>query len=110
LAISTASKVSVSEPIWFTLTRIELAVPVSMPFLRNCGVGDEEVVADELHAVADGVGELLPGHPVVFGAAVFDRDDRIFRGELAVELDHLVAGEDPTGGLLEDIVLLLGFT
>ena len=28
----TASSVSVSEPIWFTFTRIELAVPVSMPF------------------------------------------------------------------------------
>ncbi len=31
----TVSSVSVREPIWFTFTRIELAVPVSMPFLRN---------------------------------------------------------------------------
>jgi len=30
-AISIASRVSVSEPIWLTFTRIELAVPVSIP-------------------------------------------------------------------------------
>ena len=31
----TASSVSVREPIWFTFTRMELAVPVSMPFFKN---------------------------------------------------------------------------
>ena len=30
-----ASSVSVSEPIWLTFTRIELAVPVSIPLRRN---------------------------------------------------------------------------
>jgi hypothetical protein len=34
--IETASSVSVSEPIWFTFTRIEFAdALVSMPFWRN---------------------------------------------------------------------------
>ena len=39
-------------------------------FLEELDVGDEEIVADELHFVAEGVGEFLPGGPVVFGAAV----------------------------------------
>ena len=75
--------------------------------LEELGVGDEEIVADELHLAADGVGELLPGRPVAFGAAVLDRDDRVLGGELLVEGDHLVAGVDLAGGLLEDVVLLL---
>jgi hypothetical protein len=49
--------------------------------LEELDVGDEEIVADELDLVADGVGELLPGGPVVFGAAVFDGDDRVFGAE-----------------------------
>ena len=47
------SSVSVSEPIWLTLTRIELATPASMPPLQPLDVGDEQVVAHELHALAD---------------------------------------------------------
>jgi hypothetical protein len=43
-----ASSVSVRVPIWFSLMRIELAMPLSMP-ARGARVGDEEVVADELH-------------------------------------------------------------
>ena len=62
--------------------------------LEELGVGDEEIVAHQLYMAADGVGELLPRDPVALGAAVLDRDDRVLRGELAVELDHLVAGED----------------
>ena len=41
------------------------------------GVGDEEVVADELAAVADLLGQQLPAVPVVLGHAVLDRDDRV---------------------------------
>lgn len=40
------------DPIWLTLTRIELAVPVSMPFWRNFTLVTEEIVADELDLVA----------------------------------------------------------
>ncbi len=43
-----ASSVSVSVPIWFTLIRIELAMPFSMPFAQQLGIGDEDVVADQL--------------------------------------------------------------
>ena len=72
-----------SEPIWFTFTRIELAVPVSMPFLQELHVGHEQIVADELDFVADFVGELFPRRPIAFAAAVFDADNRIFATSLA---------------------------
>ena len=45
---STASSVSVSVPIWLTLTRIELAMPLLDALRETLGVGDEQVVADEL--------------------------------------------------------------
>lgn len=51
----TASRVSVRVPIWFTLTSSALAAPRSIPF-ETLGVGDEEVVADDLHPLADGGG------------------------------------------------------
>ncbi len=40
--------------------------------LEALGVGDEEVVADELDSVAEDFGEVSPAGPVVFGEAVFD--------------------------------------
>ena len=42
-----------SVPIWFTLIRIELATPLVDAAREALGVRDEEVVADELHAVAE---------------------------------------------------------
>ena len=42
-----------SVPIWLTLMRIELATPRVDAALQALGVGDEEVVADELDAVAE---------------------------------------------------------
>ena len=59
--------------------------------LQALGVGDEEVVADELDLGADEVGELAPAGPVVFGETVFERDDGVLAGPgLSVEVDHLV--------------------
>ena len=103
-----ASSVSVREPIWLTFTRIELAVPVSMPFCRNSHVGDEEIVADELHLVAQGVGQLLPAVPVVLGAAVLDGDDRVLGDEVLVVGDDFIArcATEPSD-LLEDVVAVL---
>ena len=63
----TASSVSVSVPIWFTLTRMLLADAPLDARLQPFGVGDEEVVADELDAVAERVGERHPAVPVVLG-------------------------------------------
>ena len=51
-------------------------MPFSMPCCQALGVGDEEIVADELAALADEFGQRLPALPVVLGHAVLDRDDR----------------------------------
>ncbi len=48
-----------------------------MPSCRTRRVRDEQVVADELDLAAELVGEQLPAVPVVLGAAVLDRDDRV---------------------------------
>ena len=49
VASATVSSVSVSVPIWFTFTRIELATPLVDATRQPLGVGHEQVVADELH-------------------------------------------------------------
>ena len=78
------------------------------PAAQALGVGDEEVVADELAAVADLVGQGLPAVPVLLVHPVLDRDDRVAvdrvgpvggqlgRGERAVLVGELVGavGED----------------
>src|SRR5690606_4254580 len=54
---------------------------VAGAFLDACGqtlrVRYAPSVAYELHSVPKRLGEQLPTFPVVFGAAVFDRDDRV---------------------------------
>ena len=52
-------------------------MPLPMPSGEPGGVGDEEVVADQLAAAAELVGQQLPALPVVLGHAVLDRDDRV---------------------------------
>ena len=53
VASSTVSSVSVSVPIWLTLTSTLLATPRSMPWRSRLRVGDEQVVADELDPLAE---------------------------------------------------------
>src|SRR5581483_3682348 len=57
------------------------------------GIRDEEVVADELHAVAEGLRERTPSLPVVLGGAVFDRHDRVPVDEVNPESGQLVGAE-----------------
>ena len=73
--------------------RIELATPPSMPRCEALRIGDEEVVADELHPVAELAASALPGLPVVLGRAVLDRDDRVALDELGPEPGELVRAE-----------------
>src|SRR5690606_21207733 len=49
--------------------------------LETLGVGDEQVVADELKLAAEPLGVEAPAGPVVLGHAVLDRDQRILAGE-----------------------------
>ena len=83
-----ASIVSVSVPIWLTLIRMLLAMPSSMPRLQPLGVGDEQVVADQLHRRAEPLGQQLPAVPIVLAAAVFDRADRVFVDPAGQQIDH----------------------
>ncbi len=75
--MSTAASVSLKLPIWLTLIRIELPDAFLDAAREDFRVGDEEVVADELAAGADLVGQQFPADPVLLGHTVFDRDDRI---------------------------------
>ena len=56
------------------------------------GVGDEEVVADELDLVAELRGQLLPAGPVVLVERVLDGHERIGVDELAVVGRHVLGG------------------
>ncbi len=47
------------------------------PFLENRRIGDKQVVAHQLHALAELVGQQFPAGPIVFGHAILDGDDRI---------------------------------
>ena len=73
----TASKVSVRVPIWFTLTRIELAMPPVDAALQPLGVGDEEIVADQLNLVPSRTVRCCQPVPIVLSQPVFDRNNRI---------------------------------
>ncbi len=71
------------------------------------GVGDEEVVADDLDLVAQGLGDRGVAGPVVLVERVFDRDDRVLVDPGGEEVDHLLAAEDLVGGRLPELVALL---
>jgi len=59
--------------------------------LQDGGVGDEEIVAHELHARAQAPGQGLPPLAVVLAQAVLDGADRIATDEGLVPGDHLLA-------------------
>ncbi len=71
--------------------------------LDDLGVGDEEIVADELDLVAEFLVELFPAFPVAFRHTIFKRDEREFVGDLDPVLDELVRGVGLAGfGLMVD--------
>ena len=59
--------------------------------LEALGVGDEQVVAHQLHLVANAAGKLDPAVPVLLGHAVLDGDDGIGVDEFLPVIDHLGA-------------------
>ncbi len=83
---------------------------VGATFLDTAGevfhVGNEQVVAHELAAVADKVGENLPAFPVVLGHTVLDGVDGVFLNELLEELGLLFGSElGSVGTLLPGVVV-----
>ncbi len=73
---------------------------------QTLDVGDEQVVADQLHAVADGLGQHRPAFPVRLGHAVFEGDDRIGVGEARPHIHQLLLRQ-LGAGLGLDVALLL---
>ena len=69
-------------------------------------VGDEQVVAHQLHLGADGLGEHGPALPVVLGHAVLQGDDGVGVGELLPHVHQLLLGH-LLAGLGLDVALLL---
>ena len=61
-------------------------------FLQDLRVGDEDVVADQLHARAELVVERLPAVPVALGHAVLDGDDRVLVDPARHRVDPFAGG------------------
>ena len=59
-------------------------------FLQDARVGDEDIVADQLHLLAETLGEQLPAAPVVLRHAVLDGDDRVTVDPGLEVIDHLL--------------------
>ena len=73
-----------------------------MPSREPLDVGHEEVVADQLDALAQALGEQPPAVPVVLGHAVLERDDRVAAAQVLPAADELLGASStrpsPTGG------------
>mmetsp|Transcript_26955 Transcript_26955/g.67764 ORF Transcript_26955/g.67764 Transcript_26955/m.67764 type:complete len:364 (+) Transcript_26955:312-1403(+) len=69
--------------------------------LNALGVGDEQIVANDLYTIGDLGGERGEGLPVVLVERILNGDDRVLGAELLVERDQLGAG------LLQTAVALL---
>ena len=67
------------------------------PSLQALRIGHEQVVADDLDAFVQALGERRPSLPVVLGQGVLDRHDRVRVDQLGEERDHLLGG--PRGAL-----------
>ena len=63
-------------------------------------IGYEQIVADELNLVADFLCQRGPAVPVIFGKAVFEAHDWIFRCPFCPVVDHVIRA---------DLVLGVGF-
>ena len=69
------------------------------------GVGDKQVVANQLHLAAQLLGHVLPAFPVLLVEAVLDGVDRIFLDQPLPVLDQFLTGKDLTA--LGQLVLAL---
>ena len=74
------SSVSVSVPIWLTLTRIELATPESIPRRRRSVLVTNRSSPTSCTRSPIALGQRLPAVPVLLVHAVLDRDDRVAAG------------------------------
>ena len=61
-------------------------------FLEQFGVGNEEIVADELQAVIEASSEIFPTIPVVFAKTIFDGDYRELINTPLIPVGKIVGG------------------
>ena len=80
-----------------------------MPRSQPLAVGHEQVVPDQLHAVADGRRQRRPPRPVVLRHPVLDGHDGVALHEVDPELRHLLGAECPvlTGQLVGAVAVQL---
>ena len=108
-----ASRVSLSVPIWLSLTRIAFAARSSMPRCsRSMLVTNRSSPTSWTRSPVRSV-QPRPARPVVLGHAVLDRDDRVVadplrpeRGELAAVQRAALAREDVAAALAFALVEL----
>ena len=87
-----------------TLMRMELATPLSMPFLKIFVLVTKMSVPG-LDLLAQLVGEELPPVPVMFRHGVFHGDDGILVCPVDPEVDHFRGGKLALVRFLEDVFL-----
>src|SRR5690606_37851611 len=61
--------------------------------LQDLGVGNEQVIAHQLHFLAQLVGQQLPAIPVVFGHAVFNADNGVFVAPGGQQVGEILGAE-----------------
>ena len=78
-------------------------------FGQNLRVGHKKVIAHELHAAAQSIGQLLPTFPVDFSHTVFDRNDRILSHPAFQDLDPFFGGIGLALSLLDILAVFVEF-
>src|SRR5207248_4071575 len=61
-------------------------------FAQKLDVGNQKIVADELHSCAHGVRQLFPSVPVILRTTILDRDDRELPCQLFIVGNQLLDG------------------
>ena len=51
-------------------------------------VGDKEIIAHQLHLVANRIGQFFPTCPIIFGHAILDGQDRVISAK-RLEIGHI---------------------
>ena len=107
-ASSTASRVSVSEPTLVHLHEQRVRSTQLNALLQAGGVGNEQVVADQLDAATDLGGQGLPSIPLVLIQRILDGNQRVVRDELLVVLNHVLGRAAFTLELVQAVLEELG--
>jgi hypothetical protein len=85
------------------LNQNRISNTLSDPFAKEFDIGYEQVIAHELDLCAKSRGQLLPARPVVFRAAVLDRDDWVLGTKFLIKGNEFICGFLSAIGLLEYI-------